>query len=127
MDELKDALKVSLANRGVLDEIKARIRAEVFSAIESEAVRAHVCSSTHRIVPTRVTRARTRRGSSGRAEAGSATRSVPHQRADPRLPGVPRLQAHPFSVFARSARAIIRTTPLMAPTELHVTRRDRPT
>ena len=42
MDELKDALKVSLANRGVLDDIKARIRAEVFSAIESEAVCAHV-------------------------------------------------------------------------------------
>jgi hypothetical protein len=42
MDELKDALKVSLANRGVLDDIKARIRAEVFSVIESEAVRVHV-------------------------------------------------------------------------------------
>lgn len=39
MDELKDALKASLANRGVLDDIKARIRAEVFSAIESDAVR----------------------------------------------------------------------------------------
>ena len=35
----KDALKASLANRGVLDDIKARIRAEVFSAIESDAVR----------------------------------------------------------------------------------------
>jgi|EP01046_Picozoa_sp_COSAG06_P073412 hypothetical protein len=39
MDDLKDALKVSLANRGVLDDIKARIRAEVFSVIESETVR----------------------------------------------------------------------------------------
>ena len=32
------ALKVTLANRGVLDDIKARIRAEVFSAIESQTV-----------------------------------------------------------------------------------------
>lgn len=38
MDDLKDALKVSLASRGVLDDIKARLRAEVFSVMESETV-----------------------------------------------------------------------------------------
>ena len=52
MDELKDALKVSLANRGVLDDIKARIRAEVFSAIESSAVRVHVFVHPHVSRPT---------------------------------------------------------------------------
>ena len=56
MDELKDALKVSLAKRGVLDEIKARLRAEVFSAIESEAVRVHVFVHPPVSRPNRLTR-----------------------------------------------------------------------
>lgn len=73
MDELKDALKVSLANRGVLDDIKARIRAEVFSAIESDAVRVHASvSSSVRITRQPADIHAHTTVDPGRAEAGPA-------------------------------------------------------
>eukprot|EP00404_Azadinium_spinosum_P050184 CAMPEP_0180754016 /NCGR_PEP_ID=MMETSP1038_2-20121128/32976_1 /TAXON_ID=632150 /ORGANISM="Azadinium spinosum, Strain 3D9" /LENGTH=177 /DNA_ID=CAMNT_0022787911 /DNA_START=44 /DNA_END=574 /DNA_ORIENTATION=+ len=38
LDELKEALVETLASRGVLDQVKAKVRAEIFAALDDEQV-----------------------------------------------------------------------------------------